>query len=873
MFKFNNTHIFTGYLKQLLSSVNIPTCKIYTKDFAEYKAQTGKEDPRVIESIDTLNSNRLATRINYLKNNELYNFFWDYSEDKLDLNRNKANWNKTLPLFYSSDTAIAGLTKTLYSPGNSYDTTTHEHLGEYLRFLRDYHEVDLMSLYNCFNNKIYSNIYFNFEASQETTANKTNRVVFDSRDSSYHIYAFPVKLFSDYTIAINCNHPIEMFCGFYKTVLDTSQKSTDLARRTYKKINRTFYNQTILYDKLNVKYWNFDIDVPKDANGQRHLVDSNEFITRWDIANREQDLKLFLKIPTSCKSSITVLEGNFKNFNDALYVPSSKKSLTMDSCFVGENVTLKGITAAGLRGFIAEKQDKNLETFTNCYSRANVLGEQYYGLVGPTDTTNNVIACCYNSTTPIAGSSHIYNDLVGSKVGMAYKVINSYESFVHDDTVNTINAQYTKASQVTYIAPENLPGKDKAKTTSELMPHLNSDNKYIITDNDYPKLRIFTRPGISAKMADATENCVNTELAPLCLNGPIWRQGDISEPKYSEADGCYEITNGAELAYIIEKGGENKYYKLTHDIFLNDPSMIDWLTGELTQEGKDANYSIRRWYYYLNNNLKAFKGTIDGDGHVVYGLYCSRSYTRETLNNTCAGLLPLIASKSNVTIKNLGIDYAYIHAEYATGFIGALSASESSVSNKLNTWEYHRNHVIINFGTKTDKIDTNTSPFTPISKLQLLAFNTGESYPFADRLVEYLSKSAITPIDEITDNIKRAQKVMKQNEHYFKIEGFWEEKMQKIIYDYLMSAGPFEYREDKSDTNNKLKKSKNKIIDKRLGRHPRLGYVSKSTLYDVLGYIDKNAEKWYAHWEVENGVARPKESILTADIYDGLFDI
>jgi hypothetical protein len=537
MFKFNNTHIFTGYLKQLLSSFNLPTCRVYTDEFSNYFAKHGVEDPRVIESFDvlslsyidaggnTITKKRMPARINYLKNDSIYCYFWNG-----DLNTTRKNciWKQTSPAFYESAKNTHGLTRTLNSYGSVYDTATHEYLGDYLRFLRDYYQVNLMSLYNCFNNSICNNINKRFSSSVDASWG-----VFDSQDKKYRIYALPVKLFANYTIAIDCPQSIEMFCGFYKTSLDSSAIAENVMSRTYKKVTRPFFKQPFLYNALDVKFWNtkLESEIIYEEEGQSYpsLLDGVT-ATRHDIANREQDLKLFIKVPTSCTSSIVVLEGDYRNFNDCLY-----------------------------------KQVK-------------------------------------------------YKD---------------------DNTV---------------------------------------DNKDII----------------------------------------------------------------------------NFYFPA------NEPAQV---------QQEDANI-------------------------------------------------------------------------------------------KKDTWEYKQNHLAQSFSKEA----LDQKAFAPISKLQLLAFNTGESYPFADRLIEYLSNSAITPIDEISDNIKRAQSVMEQNKHYFKIKGIWEPKMQKIIYDYIMHVGPIEVIDGK-------------LVDKHLGYLPKLGHSNRSFLYDVLGYVDKNAEKWYASWKKQNDVAVVKDSIQNIDIYDGLFNI
>lgn len=766
MFKFDNTHIFTGYLKQKLSSVNIPTCRVYTQENADYFATHGIEDPRIVESINNIFYNEEeqlpAKRVNYLKDDSVYNFY----SNQTFCNENErviTEWSVANTLYYTPEKTTPGLTKKLNSPGRFYDKVTHEYLGDYLRFLRDYYNVNLMSLYNCFNNAICSNLNISYS----NDAGK-KIAVFNSSDNKYRIYAIPVKLFNTYTIAIDSHQGFEVMCGFYNGrsythTLETSndsKKAETLYAKTYQKVSKSMFSQPVLFKKLAVDNWLYSDDIITKADGTRQI--NLKSITRWDVLEREQDLKMFLKVPAACKSSITILEGDFSHYNNALYRPNTEKNLSMENCGEGSQVTISGNRSATVKDYFVDHWNRYL-----------------------------------------------------------------------------FNVEET--------------------------PSNNSDK--------------------------ITDNVIVSSIEYFDDEAPIWTQGAMTKPSYSETDEACLISTAEELAYVVKNGGktlvvkqngqqaEITKYKLTSDIYINNPAAIDWKTGNLatktikneeTGEKEEVevypDYVIRNWFD-TSDVLSPFAGTIDGNNFVIYGLfYAKASESVEEINKkVTTGLLPLINADKHSYIQNLGINYAYLKADTVSSFVG----NTTSTGNE-DRWFYDHNYSVVNF-SNTDKLDNKAVGFKPISKLQLLAFNTGESHPFADRLIEYLAGSAITPLDEISDNIKRAQHVIKQNNYYFKHDGIWENKIQKIIYDSIINSGPMEYQNGK-------------IIDKNLGYHLSLGKKSKSTLYDVLGYVDKDAEKWYASWKVETTEdpknpaqkvhkVKVKDTIQNANIYGKLYDI
>ena len=142
------------------------------------------------------------------------------------------------------------------------------------------------------------------------------------------------------------------------------------------------------------------------------------------------------------------------------------------------------------------------------------------------------------------------------------------------------------------------------------------------------------------------------------------------------ADNPYQISNGAELAYLAKITNENanqtdgKYYKLTDDIVLNENVLNKnyELNGTPTHEWTPI---ADIGYYSIESS--SFMGDFDGDGHTISGLYVTRSegiYPYSSLFGSIGG---------QAVIHDLAVIDSYAYCTYTAALIVANMTNTSAV--------------------------------------------------------------------------------------------------------------------------------------------------------------------------------------------------
>lgn len=197
---------------------------------------------------------------------------------------------------YKFGRPLNNFTKNLKINNLIYDSYTHEYLGEYLRFLRDYKGMDLMPMYNCFSNREITSLKI-----EDTLGNE----IF-STDTSSRVYMIKVDPFKEYTIYTN--NGLEVVTGYYDNgIIDIFKDVSTIEasikfpfEKTYQNFGFISFDKPLVYRKLNKehieKYW-------------------TGFINNTAY-NQRKNLHLFIKVPAAePSSSIVILEGDYSNYN------------------------------------------------------------------------------------------------------------------------------------------------------------------------------------------------------------------------------------------------------------------------------------------------------------------------------------------------------------------------------------------------------------------------------------------------------------------------------------------------------------------------------------------------------------------------------
>lgn len=310
-------------------------------------------------------------------------------------------------------------------------------------------------------------------------------------------------------------------------------------------------------------------------------------------------------------------------------------NLEIENCFAGANITLKGGTTGAICGVA-----RATTTIKNCYTLANCLGATRNGFFGSVQNGVINVSGCYNANGPM------FHTNAGNPDHSQLKIANCYSSVTD------------RMGSVIVLDSANMIGSDVLKNSAK-MAGLSGADAYTAVTRDYPVLSVFLKK----------ESGTETKL---------W-SGNVAEnfaAGTGTADDPFIITNGEELAFAITSGGgASNHYKFANDIYLNDINSIDWATGKAI-----GSYSAKSWYVG-----KTFEGTIDGNGHKVYGLYINTNpsiYEHWDSKATGAAFIPTVDTEKSVTVSNLGVDYAYVNYGYtSSAIVGNAYNADSTVNN------------------------------------------------------------------------------------------------------------------------------------------------------------------------------------------------
>lgn len=308
----------------------------------------------------------------------------------------------------------------------------------------------------------------------------------------------------------------------------------------------------------------------------------------------------------------------------SFYYSNAKGSAKISYCYVTDAIIGEDANVESAAGFIGATVDGSIN-FKDCYSyNLSLSCWPSKGLPGG-----------FTGTAWSGGSLNFENCFT---VGYFITNQNVNKAVCTNVYTDTARPEGNTTEGVTVLANAKMKGS-AAKTN---LKGFNFENDWAVTTNSYPVLR----EGAGKWQYDTT-----TEA------GKVWN-GKIALTYASgtgtEAD-PFIIKTGGQLALLaneaIEGKTAGKHYKLAADIILNDTSKAGW-------ESRANGWFTGGWD-------QGFKGHLDGDYHVISGLFYNNThetYTHEGTRN--AGLFASLSV--GAVVEKLGIVNSSLTNTHAT---------------------------------------------------------------------------------------------------------------------------------------------------------------------------------------------------------------
>ena len=183
-----------------------------------------------------------------------------------------------------------------------YDETTHYWLGQYLRYLRDIQGIDLMPFYNCATNRYLSDINFN----------SNGEIIVSNNNAGYKIMSIPIKFNQKYLIGLECGTSVQITPIIYSErgyIEDVTLALQEAIKASGNSVVLTKFNTSLrspfIYETPSFTNSTFD-----NFTGFGELMTNGADKVR-KLMQYEKYLRLLIKMPTSCNTSIVVLEGDY----------------------------------------------------------------------------------------------------------------------------------------------------------------------------------------------------------------------------------------------------------------------------------------------------------------------------------------------------------------------------------------------------------------------------------------------------------------------------------------------------------------------------------------------------------------------------------